>query len=147
MADISSIDKALAVKTTIGREDITWHDPAQAPFRLYGVRYEDGLYRRMPESVAKTVNPGVADLAINTAGGRVCFATDSDCVAISSRRPSLWKMPHMALAGSAGLNLYIRKDGKLVYYVDSVVFAVLFAFFTANTANRTISCGYSAFIG
>ena len=116
MADISSIDKALAVKTTIGRDDISWYDPTNEPFKLYGVKFEDGLYRRMPMEVAQTVNQGVADLSINTAGGRVCFATDSDCVAISYRRPSLWKMPHMALAGSAGLNLYIRKDGKLVYY-------------------------------
>ena len=116
MADISSIDKALAVNTAIGRDDVIWHDPTQEPFKIYGVRYEDGLYRRMPLEVAKTVNQGVEELSINTAGGRICFATDSDCVAISYRRPSLWKMPHMALAGSAGLNLYIRKEGKIVYY-------------------------------
>ena len=116
MADISSIDKALAVNTAIGRDDVIWHDPTQKPFKMYGVRFEDGLYRRMPLEVAKTVNQGVEELSINTAGGRICFATDSDCVAISYRRPSLWKMPHMALAGSAGLNLYIRKEGKIVYY-------------------------------
>ena len=116
MADISTIDKALAVNTTIGRDDVVWYDPTKAPFKLYGVRYEDGLYRRMPNEVAKTVNPGVEELATNTAGGRVCFATDSDCVAISYRRPSLWRMPHMTLAGSAGLNLYIRNGGRLVYY-------------------------------
>ena len=116
MSDISLIDKALAVNTSIGREDISWYDPTKEPFTLYGVKFEDGLYRRMPMEIAQTVNPGVADLSMNTAGGRVCFATDSDCVAISYRRPSLWKMPHMALAGSAGFNLYIRKEGKIVYY-------------------------------
>ena len=116
MTDISSIDKALAVNTAIGRDDVVWHDPRKDPFKLYGVYYEDGLYRRMPMAVAETVNQGVAELSINTAGGRVCFATDSDCVAISYRRPSLWRMPHMALAGSAGLNLYIRHEGKIAYY-------------------------------
>ncbi len=116
MKDIGSIDKALAVNTAIGRDDIAWHDPRKEPFVLYGVYFEDGLYRRMPMNVAKTVSEGVSELSIHTAGGRVCFATDSECVAISYRRPSLWRMPHMALAGSAGFDLYTRLDGKLVYY-------------------------------
>ena len=71
MADISSIDKALAVNTAIGRDDVVWYDPTQAPFKIYGVRFEDGLYRRMPLAIAKTVNQGVEELSINTAGGRI----------------------------------------------------------------------------
>ena len=117
MTDIGQIDKRLAVSTSFGRDDIVMHDPRQEPFTLYGVYYEDGAYRRMPQCIADTVNDGVKELSRNTAGGRVCISTDADAVAISCRRPSLWRMPHMALIGSAGFDLYIRgEDGKLTFY-------------------------------
>ena len=70
----------------------------------------------MPEPAAKCVSDGVRELSAYTAGGRVCFATDSDFVAISCRRPGLWLMPHMALAGSGGFDLYVREAGKTAYY-------------------------------
>ena len=120
MTDIGQIDKRLAVSTSFGRDDIVMHDPRQEPFTLYGVYYdyEKGVYRRMAEEIASTVNDGVKELSIHTAGGRVCFSTDADAIAISCRRPTLWRMPHMALIGSAGFDLYIRgEDGKLTYYV------------------------------
>ena len=119
MTDIGQIDKRLAVSTSFGRDDIVMHDPRQEPFTLYGVYYdyEKGVYRRMAEDIASTVNDGVKELSIHTAGGRVCFSTDADAIAISCRRPTLWRMPHMALIGSAGFDLYIRgEDGKLTYY-------------------------------
>lgn len=119
MTDIGKIDKRLAVSATIGRDDLVMHDPRLAPFTMYGVFYDEakGCYRRMPEAVAATVNDGVKELSIHTAGGRVCFSTDADCVAIVCRRPSLWRMAHMSLIGSAGFDLYVRgENGKLTFY-------------------------------
>ncbi len=117
MANMDKIDERLAVKSAFGRDDIVWHDPTKAPFTLYGVTYEDGRYHRMPDEVAKTVSEGVFELARYTAGGRVAFMTDADAVAISCKRPGLWKMSHMPLLGSAGFDLHIRRaDGKLVFY-------------------------------
>lgn len=116
MADITQYDKNFKVWSDLGREDITWYDPKTEPFSLYGVFYDGECYRRMPEDVAKTVNDGVRELSKHTAGGRVCFSTDSDFVAITCRRPGLWRLAHMALAGSGGFDLYTRTGGVITYY-------------------------------
>ena len=116
MTDITKLDGNLQVSASFGRDDIVFFSPNEAPFSLYGVFYENGCYRRMPEPAAKCVSDGVRELSAYTAGGRVCFATDSDFVAISCRRPGLWLMPHMALAGSGGFDLYVREAGKTAYY-------------------------------
>lgn len=116
MAELSSIDRNLEVVTSFGRDDVVLYDPQEMPFTLYGVFYESGRYRRMPESAAASVSDRIGELSAYTAGGRVCFTTDSDFVAISCRRPGLWRMPHMALAGSGGFDLYTRETGSLIYY-------------------------------
>ncbi len=117
MPELDKIDSRLAVSTTFGRDDIMMHDPRSEPFTLYGVKFEDGCYRRLSDELAKSVSEGVALLSTYTAGGRVAFATDADAVAISCKRPGLWRMAHMTLLGSAGFCLYIRaKNGKPEYY-------------------------------
>ncbi len=117
MSNIAKIDSNLAVSSAFGRDDIVMHDPRENPFMLYGVWYENGCYRRMPEEIARSVSENVYELSRNTAGGRVAFSTDADAVAISCKRPSLWRMPHMTLLGSAGFSLYIRgTNGNLGYY-------------------------------
>lgn len=116
MSEIGALDKNLEVTSSFGREDVVLYDPRREPFALYGVTFEDGLYRRMPGKLAGSVSDGVRELSAYTAGGRVCFATDSDFVTVSCRRPALWRMPHMALAGSAGFDLYTREGRGMVYY-------------------------------
>ena len=64
--DISKIDSNFQVTTELGKDDIRFLDPRQAPFSLHGVYYEDGLYRRMPEHIAKTVSEGVGNLCAHT---------------------------------------------------------------------------------
>ncbi len=116
MQDISTIDPHLAVKNAIGKDDVVLYDPSQEPFTLYGVYYEDGAYRRMPMRVAEKVNDGVRDLSLNTAGGRIAFKTNSPYVALSCKRQSCWRMPHMALTGSAGFCLFIKEKDGYDYY-------------------------------
>lgn len=60
----------------------------------------------MPEAVAKTVSPGVYALHTNTAGGRVRFATNSPRIHIRAKLDNPGKMPHFALTGSCGFDLY-----------------------------------------
>jgi lysophospholipase L1-like esterase len=60
----------------------------------------------LPEDVAKRVSEGVYRLHANTAGGRVRFKTDSPYVAINVKMGSIGKMPHFAITGSAGFDLY-----------------------------------------
>lgn len=110
MSDIASIDKNFKIETNINKPDIEFHNARCAPFRIYGVFYEDGKFRRMPESVAKTVSEGVYYLHANTAGGRVRFKTNSPYVAISAKMTGITRMDHFPLCGTAGFDLYV--DGE-----------------------------------
>ena len=107
MPSIYEIDKNFKIETSINKDDICFHDPLAEPFKVYGVYYEDGKYRRMPEEVAKTVSRGVSYLHSNTAGGRIRFRTNSPYVAINAKMPFIEKMSHFAMTGSVGFDLYV----------------------------------------
>ena len=106
MSDITKIDKNFKVNTNINKEDLKFYDARVTPFRIYGVFYEDGKFRRMPEEIAKTVSNGVHYLHANTAGGRVRFKTNSPYVAINTKMECITRMDHFPLCGSAGFDLY-----------------------------------------
>ncbi|MBQ7959596.1 MAG: hypothetical protein IJ285_00060 [Clostridia bacterium] len=116
MFDVSKIDSNFAIETKIEKDDIKFFSIDNEPFKIYGVFKENGKYRRMPESIAKKVSEGVYELHSNTAGGRVRFVTDSPYIAIHSVMDGLCKMPHFALTGSIGFDLY--EDNQ---YVKSFV--------------------------
>ncbi|MBQ6021276.1 MAG: hypothetical protein IJL26_13975 [Clostridia bacterium] len=107
MKRIFEIDKNFRVETSTTHEDAVFFDPRKAPFRIYGVFYENGMFRRMPEGIAKTVNEGVYYLHTNTAGGRVRFRTDSPYILINAKMSGVDHMNHFPLVGSAGFDLYI----------------------------------------
>ncbi len=115
MKNISDVDKNFIVSTDLGKEDIRFCDVNEEPFTVYGVFYENGKFRRLPERVADKVNDGVRFLHANTAGGRVRFRTDSPYIAIHAEMSGIGKMPHFALTGSAGFDLYVKEDGKEKY--------------------------------
>lgn len=106
MSDITKIDKNFKINTNINKEDIKFYDARVSPFRVYGVFYDDGKFRRMPEKIAKTVSSGVHSLHANTAGGRVRFKTNSPYVAINAKMTCITRMDHFPLCGSAGFDLY-----------------------------------------
>lgn len=109
MKNIAEIDKNLAVETKIEREGLRFYDVRQEPFRIYGVFWENGMFRRMPEEVAKNVSEGVYGLHTHCAGGRVRFVTDSPYVVIQTEYiPG--KMPHFAFSGSAGFDMYATNE-------------------------------------
>ncbi|MBO5261564.1 MAG: SGNH/GDSL hydrolase family protein [Clostridia bacterium] len=108
MGSIYEIDKNFKIDTKIKKDDIVFCDARK--FSIYGLIYENGMYRRMPEKVARSVSDGVYYLHTNTAGGRVRFKTDSPYVAISAKMNEVGKMPHFPLSGSCGFDLYIGKD-------------------------------------
>ena len=78
---ISEIDKNFEVKSE-NYKDTRYFDALDEPFSLYGVFYENGAYRRLPESVAKEVSVGVHALHTHTAGGRIRFVTDSPYISV-----------------------------------------------------------------
>ena len=59
MKDIAEIDKNFKFETNIQRDNIVFLNVLDAPFSVYGVNYENGMFRRMPENVAKSVSEGV----------------------------------------------------------------------------------------
>lgn len=120
MTRIEDIDKNFKIETNIEKEGLKFYDSLQKPFKIYGVYMENGKFRRMPETVAQEVNPGVLRLHTNCAGGRVRFRTDSPYVAISAEYGSIGDMPHFPLSGSAGFDMYIN-DGDLEEYCRSFI--------------------------
>ena len=115
-ADIQKIDSNFNVEKPKSSETIVFYDVDEAPFRVYGLLRDNGVYYRLPKAVADSVNEGVANLAIHTAGGRVRFVTDSRKIAIKAQMHNIGKMPHFALTGSAGFDVYIKRGGKDIYY-------------------------------
>lgn len=109
MADVSTFDSRLRVET-ISRDGMTFRDVKDAPFAVYGMLYEDDRFRRIPRAVAEQVSEAVAFLNDNTAGGRVRFRTDSTVIAVYAELCAVGKMPHFALTGSVGFDVYA--DGR-----------------------------------
>ena len=113
---ITEIDKNFIVNTTIGKDDVAFYDISESPFKIYGVFFQNGMYRRMDEQVAKTVSPNVYALHANTAGGRVRFKTDSPYVAISAKEGEVCRMSHFALTATAGFDIY-DEDGYIATFM------------------------------
>ncbi len=63
----------VSVETGFEDKSLKFYDASKPPFRLYGVYKEDGLYRRLPKSVAEATSPSVSNLSEKTSGGRVRF--------------------------------------------------------------------------
>lgn len=105
--DISKIDSNFMIETRIAKKDIKFYKIDKTPFKVYGVFKENGKYRRMPESIAKSVSECVYALHTNTSGGRLRFVTNSPYIAIHAKMDSLGKMSHFAVTGSIGFDLYI----------------------------------------
>ena len=107
MSDISKIDKNFTVETELNLPDVVFYDVKENPFCLFGAHYENGCYRRIPEALAKALNPRIEALHTNTSGARLRFMTDSPYVAISAVMPPNGPMTHMANTGSAGFDMYL----------------------------------------
>lgn len=109
---IEEIDKNLALDGTVDKEGLSFYSFEDKPFKVYGDlrREEDGLLYRLPKDVAKNTSAGVLGLASCNAGGRVRFKTNSKRIAIVAKYDSVCHMPHCALSGSAGLDMYVGDE-------------------------------------
>ena len=113
--DITKIDKNFKIETKIEKDDIVFLSANEEPFAIYGVFFENGMYRRIPEKVAVAVSEGVRSLHTCTAGGRVIFKTDSPYIAISAKIPSKCISSNMSLDGCTAFDLYERKGDRQEY--------------------------------
>ena len=115
---VADIDKNLKVQSSIDKEDVVFLDAREEPFQIYGL-YDyknEPQFVRMPKAVAEATSESVQSLNFCTAGGRIRFSTDSAYVAIKTEMPYLCLMGHMALAGSAGFDLYVDGELSSTYY-------------------------------
>ena len=111
---MSGEDRNLIVETKINRPGIRFYNVLEEPFGIYGVYFEEGKFRRMPESVAKTVNAGVLKNHSHTAGGRIRFRTDSPYVAVSARVGNITRFAHFSVLGYCGMDLYIEEENRFI---------------------------------
>ena len=105
-------------KRVVLKENTVFYDIKNQYFTIIGLKKEDGLYRRMPEKVAKTVNPGVYEMHSHGSGGRVRFKTDSSFIAIRAEMGKINLDSNAPVSANAGFDLYERKDGKQ-YFVKN----------------------------
>ncbi len=89
--------------------DVKFYDVKDEPFRVYGL-YDyknENVFKRLPDEIGLHTNEGVAQLYLNTAGGRVRFSTDSDYIVLRAYMPHIGHHNHMSLLGGSGFDLYI----------------------------------------
>ena len=118
MKSIYDVDKNFAFDTNLAITGLKFYNVLEHPFSLHGVSYENGMFRRMPEKVAREVSDGVYWLHSNTAGGRVRFCTDRDYIAIHTDMPKACFMSHCALTGSACFDLYMADENGRERFVE-----------------------------
>ncbi len=112
--DISKIDSNF--KIVEGTEDgLSFYDAANEPFRVHGLILENGIFYRVPQEVAKATSAGVTWLSKCTTGGRVRFITDSSVITVRAEMDPVGKMPHFALTGTAGMDLYVDEGAGEQY--------------------------------
>lgn len=117
MFDISAVDKNMMVVSTINQAEYQMYDTKEAPFSIYGLILEsrEDQFRRMPHAIAERVSKGVMQLHKDTAGGRVCFTTDSPRVAISVKMPPRALNTRMTWLGATGFDIYEVWQGQYWY--------------------------------
>ena len=81
-------------------------------FKIDGIYYSDGKYRRLPEEVAQSVSPAVHNLHARTTGGRVRFKTDSSYIAIKVVLGNVFQDSNTTVTAQAGFDMYVRKNAS-----------------------------------
>lgn len=106
MRDITEIDKNFKLNNNVNLPDIQFYDVKDGELGLHGLLF-DTVYRRMPAEIAKAANEGVAELHMQTSGGRLRFVTDSEYVALSCQVQWTTRLSNMPATGVRGFDLYV----------------------------------------
>ena len=124
------------------KEDTVFYDIRKPPFKIYGL-YEpltEPVFRRIPEEVAKGMSDGAYFHHANTTGGRVRFKTDSPYISVRAKMGHSSVMPHEAMAGSLGFDVYA--DG---YHERALFPPVGYDGFTPVVSVDPVFCAMSTF--
>lgn len=114
-------DKNLVISSELPDDDIVWFDVKNEIFDIYGLYNPrpEKTFHRVPKEVCDKCNEGVGALQTHTAGGRVRFKTNSPFICLKVKY-WLFHMPHMAISGSSGFDLFTQKNGEY-RYVKSIM--------------------------
>lgn len=104
--DAGALDSNFKEAGKLELEGLTYHDARELD--VYGVTYEDGLFRRMPEDIAFSVSENVGLISRECAGGRVRFVTDSPYIAIFVKYRAVSKVPSYSNTATLGFDLYSK---------------------------------------
>ncbi len=113
---LSDVDVNFKVEACIQKDNLTFYNVLEAPFKVYGLMRENDMFTRLPDKNAREANMDLHYLHCMTAGGRVRFKTDSTSVAIVAKMGKMEPASHGAFSGGCGFDMYIRENGKENYY-------------------------------
>lgn len=88
-------------------QNVTFYELPCEPFRVYGLLPD---FRRMPEEIARQVNPEVYRLHTNPAGGRLRFRTDSQKIVLLCQYPRIDQGINLCRVAQSCFDLYA--DGE-----------------------------------
>ena len=107
---IEDIDKNFLPPSLPEGVELTYFDVREAPFKVWGLIYEENTFRRLPEAVAKATSGGVTFLGDHSAGGRATFRTNSRYIAISAKMHNVARFAHFPTCGASGFDLYEKTE-------------------------------------
>ena len=113
--DIMQIDKNFYFETSIKEPDIEWKNISECQFNRYGLivpDQEEDFYRRIPTTLANSINDGVAMFCKSPAGGRVRFCTNAKYIAIHAEMFNVKAMSHFATTGVSGFDMYVYDENE-----------------------------------
>lgn len=96
--------------------EVTWYNAAELNIEGKGFADTKTPYDRLPAKAEKLVPEGVWSRSMNSAGMSVSFATDADMIVVRwvLRHPSITS-PYLSSMSVAGLDLYVRSEGKWLW--------------------------------
>lgn len=114
------VDKNLIVAEHLDHAYV-FYDAESEPMRLYGLLREGEHLCRYPYAVVKTANSAARIHHADASGGRVRFQTNSRHVAVRIELEAFRNFPHMALTGTAGMDLYASSDAYTERYCGTFI--------------------------
>lgn len=98
------LDKNFEIPSSIDKGGFVFYDAKN--FDVYGMKYGAVKFYRMNPDKAREISENVFEIASETAGGRVCFATDSTEIAILAEYNKTAKLPNYPFSATMGFDIY-----------------------------------------
>ncbi|MBQ8807995.1 MAG: hypothetical protein IJZ81_01655 [Clostridia bacterium] len=113
---LEKFDHNMLPSTLENEATYDFYNASEAPFRICGlIKDTDGVFRRIPDEVAKTVSEGVVYTNEYTAGGRFIFRTNARKLAIKTSMPRMEFQCNVNFMNCCGMDIYKHEDGGQKY--------------------------------